>query len=61
VTTTPALGNKTTVTTYANGSTQSVVHDPQGTLISVTTTPPARPTDSTTITTGSGSLVDTKA
>jgi hypothetical protein len=49
----------TTVTAYANGSTQSLVHDAHGQLIAVTTTPPARKT--TTPTSGSGFIVNTKA
>ena len=37
----------TTFTTYSNGSTQSVVHDAEGQLVSVTTTPPSPPTNGT--------------
>jgi hypothetical protein len=48
------------VTTYANGSTQSVVHDAKGALVSVTTTPPARPSSGSS-TKGAGQIVDATA
>jgi hypothetical protein len=47
------------VTTYANGSTQAVVHDARGALVSVTTTPPAPPVDPSPK--PLGSIVDARA
>jgi hypothetical protein len=47
------------VTTYANGSTQAVVHDAHGDLVSVTTTPPAPPVE--TVPKPLGPIVDAKA
>ena len=42
-----SFGSTPTFTTYSNGSTQAVVHDAEGQLVSVTTTPPSPPTNGT--------------